>query len=76
MFVVELVEGKEDPCQAGPIEFEDLGGNTVGLLLHMMNSYFETGRYVIIDSGFCVFKGLIQLSKKGVFACAVIKKIL
>ena len=44
------------------------------LFLCMMKSYFATGRYVIIDSGFCVLKGLIQLRKKGIFACAVIKK--
>ena len=74
LFVVELVEGKEHPCQAGPLEFEDLCGKNVWLLLHMMKSYFATGRHVIIDSGFCVLKGLVQLRKKGVFACAFIKK--
>ena len=74
MFVVELVEGKEYTRQAVPLEFEDLDGNNVGLLLRTMKSYFDTGRYVIIDSGFCVLKGLIQLRKKGVYACAVIKK--
>ena len=75
MFVVELVEGKEHPHQDGPLEFEDLGGNTVRLLLHMMKIYFATGRYVMIDSGFCDLKGLIQLRKKGFFACAVIENI-
>ena len=68
MFVVELVEGKDHPCQAGPLDFEYLGGNTVGLLLHMMESYFSSGGYVIIDSGFYVFKGFIQLRKKGIFS--------
>ena len=38
----------------------------------MMNNYFATSRYVIIDSGFCFLKGLIQLRKKGVFARALI----
>ena len=74
MFVVEFVEGREHPLQAGILEFEDLGGKTVGLLLRMMKRYFATGRYVILDSGFCVLKGLIQLRKKGVSACDVIKK--
>ena len=46
----------------------------MGVLLCMMKIYFYTGRYVILDSGLCVLKGLIQLRKKGVFACAVIKK--
>ena len=72
MFVVELVEGKAHTRQASSLYFEALGGKTVGLLLRIMKSYFTTGRYVIIYSGFCVFKGLIQLRKKGIFACAVI----
>ena len=46
-FVVEFVEGKAHPHQAVPLEFEDLDRKTVGLLLHMMKSYFATGRYVI-----------------------------
>ena len=75
LFVAGLVKGKYHPRQAGPLEFEDIGGNTVGLLLHMMKSYFATGRYVIIDCDLYVLKGFIQLSKKGIFACAVIKKI-
>ena len=29
---------------------------------------------VILDSGFCVLKGIIKLRKKGVFASALIKK--
>ena len=73
MFVVELAEGNAHPRQAGTLEFEDIDGNNVGLLLRMMKSYFVTGRYVIIDSGFCVLKGFIQLSKKGGFDCVVIK---
>ena len=74
LFVVELVEVNSHPCQFGPLEFEDLGKNTVGLLLHIMKSYFATGRYVILDYGFCFLKGLIQFRKKVFFACAVINK--
>ena len=46
----------------------------MGFFLHTTNNYFYTGRYVILDSGFCVLKGLIKLRKKGIFACAVINK--
>ena len=67
MFVVELVEGKDHPCQAVPLEFEDLGGKTVVLFLHTMKRYVATGRYVILDCGLCVLKGFIQLRKKGTF---------
>ena len=74
MFVIELVEGKDRPSELGQPEFESLGGKTVGLLLRMLKSYFSTGRYVILDSGFCVLKALIELKKKGVYACALIKK--
>ena len=73
MFVVELVEGREHPRRSDPLEFENLGGKTVELLLRMMKIYISTVRYVMIDYGFCVFKGLIKLKKKGVFACVVIK---
>ena len=58
-FVVELVEVKEHLRQTGPLEFKYLGRKTIGILLRMMKSYFATGRYVILDSGFCVLKGLI-----------------
>ena len=34
-----------------------------------------SGRYVFLDSGFCVLKGLIVVRKRGVlFAAALIKK--
>ena len=46
----------------------------MGLFWNMMNSYFATDRYVILDSGFCVLKGLVQLRKKVIFACAIVKK--
>ena len=44
-------------------------------MLSMMKIYFETGRYVTIDYGLCLLKGLIQLRKKGIVACAVINNI-
>ena len=73
-FVVELVEGKSHPLQDVSLEFGDIGGKTVFLLLHMMKSYFDTGRYVILDSGLCVFKWFIELRMKVFFACAAINK--
>jgi hypothetical protein len=55
MFALELVEGKDHPAQL-PSEFDNMGGKTVGLLLWMLKSYFGTGKYVVLDSGFCVLK--------------------
>ncbi len=50
-------------------------GKTTGLLMHMLTMYFTTERrYVVLDSGFCVLRALIELKKVGLFACAVIKK--
>jgi len=72
MFVMEMVEGKDHPPQVVP-RYSELG-KTTGLLMRMLQSYFSTGRYVILDSGFCVLKALVQLKKVGYFACAVIKK--
>ena len=73
LFVMEMVEGKDRPKELGKAEFEHLG-KTVGLLLRMLKSIFHTGRYIILDSGFCVLKALIELKKRGVFAAALIKK--
>jgi len=72
MFVMELVEGKDHPPQVVP-RFSEMG-KTAGLMMRMLSSYFSTGRYIVLDSGFCVLKALVQLKKVGMFACAVIKK--
>ncbi len=40
----------------------------------MLSTYFTTGRYAVLDSGFCVLWALIELKKVSLFACAVIKK--
>ncbi len=74
MLNVEMVEEKDRPRELGQCEFEDRGGKTVGLLLRMLKKYFSTGRYVILDSGFCVLKGIVELKKEGIYAGALIKK--
>ena len=35
---------------------------------------WHTGHVVVLDSGFCVLQGIVELCKKGVFAAAQIKK--
>ena len=47
---------------------------TIHLLLRLCKSIYGAGKVVILDSGFCVLEGLIQLRKVGVFAAALIKK--
>jgi hypothetical protein len=72
MFVIELVEGKDTPPQILKQFLQH--GKTAGLLLCMLQSYFHTARYIVLNSGFCVLKGIIQLHKNGLFGCALIKK--
>ena len=74
IFHMELVEGKTRPAQLPPLPYNDQGGKTVGLLLRMTKPIWNTGRLVILDSGFCVLNGIVALAKKGVFASALIKK--
>ena len=73
MWVIGLMEGKDHPCQMGQETYDDLGV-TVGLLLWLLAPIFFKGFIVILDSGFCVLKGIIELCKKGMFAYALIKK--
>ena len=49
-------------------------GKTEGLLLRLTKSIWNSGRTVILDSGFYVVKGILELKKKGVFSGALIKK--
>jgi hypothetical protein len=73
MFSIELVEGRDRPRQLGPAEHNSLG-KTVGLMWRMCKPLFHSGKVVILDSGFCVLQGIIELKKVGVFAAALIKK--
>ena len=73
MFGIELVEGKDEPPEK-PVDPTNAHGKTVGLLLRLCKPLYATGCVVVLDSGFCVLRGLTELLKKGVFASAVIKK--
>ena len=74
LFGLELVEGKDAPAEMKEKEGDNKRGKTVGLLLRLTLLLYNTGKVVILDSGFCVLKVLIKLCKVGVFAAAVIKK--
>ena len=49
-------------------------GKTVGLLLRVLEPIFTRGNVVILDSGFCVLKGIVELKKHGVYSSTLIKK--
>ena len=72
LYQLEIVEGKDAPSQIKPA-YDDLG-KTVGLLLRLTEPIWNQGKVVILDSGFCVLQGILELAKKGVFAAALIKK--
>jgi len=73
MFGINLVEGKDRPRERPADENANLG-STVSLLLRMCKPLYSTGKVMILDSGFCVLKGIIKLAECGVYAAAQIKK--
>jgi hypothetical protein len=73
LYSLELVQGKDEPQQRPRKEFEERG-KTVSLLLRLTQSLWGTGKAIVLDSGFCVLQGLVELRKMGVFAAALIKK--
>ena len=56
LFSIELVEGKDSPPQV--VREYTANGKTWGLLMRILRPYFYTGRYVVLDSGFCVLKAI------------------
>ena len=73
MFGIEIVEGKDEPPERDMKEFQVLG-KTIGLLLRLTRPMWGTAKMVVLDSGFCVLQGIIELKKRGVFAASLIKK--
>ena len=72
LWQMELIEGKDSPSEIIP-KYNNQG-KTVGLLLRVLEPIFTRGNVVILDSGFCVLKGIVELKKRGVYASALIKK--
>ena len=64
---------KDRPTQLGKKKWENLG-KTVGLMLRMCEPIFSTGKCALLDSAFCVSKGITSLLEFGVYAAALIKK--
>ena len=72
LWQMELVEGKISPSEIIP-KYNNQG-KTVGLLLCVLEPIFTRGNVVILDSGFCMLKGIVELKKCGAYASALIKK--
>ena len=67
------MEGRYFPNERGRAEIDGIG-KTVETMLRCTRLIWDCAKVVIMDSGFCVTKGLVELWKKGVFGAALIKK--
>ena len=54
------MEDKDSPSQPGTKKWFDLG-KTVGIMLQIYDPTFVIGKYVFINSDFCVEKGVTAL---------------
>lgn len=67
LFALEIVEGKDKPTERPAKEHSELG-KTVSLCLRLTKSLNATGSLVILDSGFCVVKAILEMKRNGVFS--------
>ena len=68
-----MVEGRYRSRERGRPGFDKIG-KTVGTMLWYTRPIWNCANLVIMDSGLCVTKGLVELLKKGVFGAALINK--
>ena len=73
LYRLEIVEGRSRPKEKPSEKFHE-EGKTASLLLRLTEPIFDTGKIIILDSGFCVLDAVIALKKRGVFASALVKK--
>ena len=75
MYGWEIVERRYNLIPMGQPEFEtSTNMKTVGLMRRLTRALWSTGKAVIMDSVFCVLKGLLEMRKRGVCGSALIKK--
>ena len=68
LWQMEIVEGKDALSQIVP-KFNNQG-KPDGLLLRVLEPIFGKANVVVLDSRFCVLKGIVELKKHGVYASA------
>ena len=73
MWFAETVKRRDIPRERGIPEFYEIG-KTLGTMMWCTRPIWNCAKAVIMDSGFCVTKGLGDLRKKGLFGAAIIKK--
>ena len=66
VYVWDIVDGRDHPIPMGQPVFETSPNmKMVGLVLQLTRALWSTGKAVIINSGFCVLKGLLEIRKRG-----------
>ena len=73
LFNVNSVEVKDAPVEHPHQKYSDTG-KTVSLMLCLTKMIHGTGNIVVLDYGFCVIHGLVDMKKKGVYGVTLIKK--
>ena len=63
IWFAEIVEGRDRPCERGRPEFDEID-KTMGRMLRCKRPICNCAKVIIMDSGFCVKKGLVELWKK------------
>ena len=67
LYAMEIVEGKDKPPEVKK-EFAEFGKTTL-LMLRLTRSLWGTGKVVVLDSRFCVLRGIIKFKKRYILSC-------
>ena len=73
LFRAFIAKGKEPPKELGQKNYSEFG-QTVRMMLQMCKTLYGTGKSVLMGSGFCVSRGIVELARKGVYRSLLIKK--
>ena len=68
------MEGKYQPQEMPPPAYNNKGVKTVGILLWIAESIWNTGIVVVLYSGFCALVNIIVLFMIGKYDSVLIKK--
>ena len=74
LYRVEMVEGNDCPPERITDQFKKKYGKIIALLLSTGKNIYSTEKVVILDSGFCVFRGIGKMRKNGLFTDVLMKK--
>ena len=70
-----IVYGRDNPIPMGRPDFEkNPNTKTVGIMIWPMIALWSTGKVVVMDSGLCVLKWILEVRNRGVYGSELIKK--